>query len=1174
MTKCSTYAKVAVIMSISHEKLFQIHICESLASEGWIWTAPADLPTARNSVGELKPTDAKLYDKEFALIPEDLFGFIEETQNAEYVKLFKPTLTTVEVDRIKKDFLKQLTKRMDKSFRYGGGLLNAISQEFSYSFGGENVRFKLLEFAPESGLNKNLVDRYGKNRYRIVHELTYSVHKADRIDLVPFVNGFPIFTFELKSGRNDTYEHAIAQYKSSRTPWVEDSSKRKSARGTEPLLNGKRAVAHFAMDTTDAYMATKLNGKDTFFLPFNAGGDPDNVARNKVNGSYKTSYIWEDVLHRHTLLNILRSFVNQTYKEVKLPSGKVKTEDVTTFPRFHQWFGATLAMAVTLREGTGKSSLMMWSAGSGKSNGIAWLAHGLNGLHYESIPYALDNLSPLMKAETLKFAPVVLHKHTSGKMFAGGGFVITDRTNLDTQLSGTVAQKNAVTGTVVHINGKRGSLPKNADGSTPSSSKSAHLKAELALAGSSIKTITQQTFPSALAAMEEGLAVSRAAGVSRPTANPTYFVLRDEAHSSEGGKGTQALLELLNAPMYSEAMTYAEKETLRLQIVGGGISESDAADVLIDKVILSKQASRADRGAITYFAFTATPKPETLKMYGRLNPDKRVVINQTADEAAVEGDANNKIPLHTYSMEQAIAEEYILDVLANYTTYDLVFKLATKTAAAGEELVDATEGRRAIMDWALHQPETMGEKVKIIVEHFKRKAFGSLLNEKAQGMVFTSSRVDALLYKRAIDAEILKRGFKIKTLVAFSGEVEDPETGQLYTESQANGFEKPRDVAVAFEKGSEAKDGNKPYHILIVARKYQTGYDNPRLVAGYIDKSLSGIEAVQALSRLNRIAPELAKKQVTILDFVNDYEDMLAEFSRYYKTLELEDKSNPNFLHEVQSRIDSYGLFTAEDVRCWVSAYSLVDNVGMDRITSKIKGYFETLKEKAILAEDWASVKNYNEFVLLLKKYVQVYGFQSTMIDFKASLMEKKAIFYSELYTVLSGLVSLSLRDEDNLSLDGLGIISTSLRAQKHEDGIYSPVDTINVHEIEEVIAGSPESPEKVHLQTLVDYINDIFGGLQGVTEIDANTIAEHFINKLMGNEMFASKARTNTFEAVYGSSELHGVFNGVVTEAYGAYEKMITEVYKSPEKQESLRQHVLQVAWDQINGKYKAFLK
>lgn len=1117
------------------EKTLQISICQYVNDHGWQWTAPSELANLTNTAGMMPITDAKGYDKELGFFPEDIFVYLKTTQEDEWLKLFPAYLTRSEVVKAEAALLRAIAKAMDAPFKKNGGLINVLQNEFSYTYNGVSVRFRLAQFAPDGGGNTKLRQRYDANILRVIHEVEYSQHKKDRIDLVFFLNGFPVFTMELKDGIHNTYVDAMHQYRTTRTPEAETAQGQKIPGKFEPLLHGHRAIAHFAVDLENVYMTTKLEGAHTVFLPFNQGGHPDNPAWNPDNGSApKTAYLWEEILHRHTFLNILKSFVTTSTREVRKSTGaRAKIVEEITFPRYHQYFGDTLALAVTLREGPGGASLLMWSAGAGKSNGIGWLAHCLNSLHYESIPYKYDNLPPRMQKEVAKYAPQMKHKHASGKMFTGGGFVITDRTNLDSQLAGTVTSVTAPTGVVVHI------------GKGKATSKSKELREELLKAGSSIKITTIQTFPHILSILRQLQEEESKTGqaTAAKTAD-TYFIIRDEAHASEGGKNTQALIELLNAEEYKTAFSAARLNELREQVTAGEILEEELEVILLDEKIRATQKSRADRNRISYFAFTATPKAETLKMFGRAVPSP-------------DDDSQVFVPLHVYGMSQAVAENFIIDPTKNYITHEVITTLSV-TDAAGNRIVNSSQMTPALKRLSSRHGDVIHEKTKIVLDHWKDTAFPSLHNNKAQAMVFTSSREEAVAWKHALDEEAYKNGWNVRTLVAFSGELLDKKTGLIQKEGDVNGTGS-RDVATVFEK--------EEYHILVVANKYQTGYDNPRLVAAYVDKPLHGIEAVQCLSRLNRIAPALGKTSVYVLDFVNDAEDIFDAFSAYLTTVSLEDHQDPNALNNLERQIVGYGFYTPEELEKWNLAYSQHHHNECGAITTRVKSRIIAAEENLIQREDRLGLKDVSLYPSLLHRYVEHYGFHSILADLQDTQIEKQALFYSDIFTALQSNNAEEGRSKKQPNLDGIGIVSTRIRQRENKDRIIMPVEPMKLNDMKDASGQLETSGDYVQLKALVNLLNTRFLGIDGVEKTDIQAFIEMLINRVLSRPELMKLARGNSEVRFVRNTDTQETLGNIITGAYASYSSMVLEVMKDEPLKENLKKHTLQAAWEKVHS-------
>ena len=799
--------------SKANEFIFQNDIVNHLVANGWL------LGKSEN------------YNRELALYPEDLLGFVQETQHEQWQKF-----CTLYPNNPEQKFLERVATQLNKADP------NAANKEMR-TFGTLGVlrhqlrdrgtRFSLCQFKPEHDLNPDTLARYQKNRLRVVPELVYSpwaseAHwaqngtkaKAWRIDLVLFVNGLPVATLELKSEFKQAVQNAIKQYKTTRHP-VDPATKK-----PEPLLTFKRgALVHFAVSQYEVYMATRLEGNETFFLPFNKGtkgGGAGNDVPEDVN-QYATDYLWNEVLLPDNLLNILARFVHLQIEEKEDWEGRKFKKETLVFPRYHQWDVVNKLVGAARSEGPGHKYLIQHSAGSGKSNSIAWTAHQLSSLYDASGNKQFDSV-----------------------------IIVTDRTVLDAQLQETIYQFEHVDGVVGRINNKEG------DGS-----KSEKLAAALE-SSQPIIIVTIQTFPFVLKAIENSVSLKAR----------HYAVIADEAHSSQSGSTARQLKEVL-------------------MIDAKGDDEELTTEDILDAAVASRRASNN----LSYFAFTATPKTKTLELFGRL-PDP----NQAPSKI------NKPEAYHVYSMRQAIEEGFILDVLKNYTNYKVAYNLAMSIQAADQE-VESKKAKVKLNQWVRLHDYNIAQKVQVIVEHFKDNVMG-LLNGQAKAMVVTSSRKEAVRYKLCFDKYIAEKGYqKIHAMVAFSGEVEfgdkDPNAvgliGEKFTEGNMNPNLKGRELRKAFDSDD--------YQVMIVANKFQTGFDQPKLCAMYVDKKLGGVECVQTLSRLNRTYPTKEETGTFVLDFFNDSEDILASFQPYYQTAELADVSDPDLIFDLIRQAACGGYF-------------------------------------------------------------------------------------------------------------------------------------------------------------------------------------------------------------------------------------------------------------------------
>ena len=788
------------------------------------------------------------YNRELALYEEDLLGFVKDTQDTQWQKFCKLYPNNPE-----KKFLERVANQLNKADPNAAnkemrtfGTLGVLRHELR----DRGTRFSLCQFKPEHDLNPDTLARYEKNRLRVVPELVYSPWateehlaqtgtkaKAWRIDLVLFVNGLPVATLELKSEFKQAVENAIKQYKTTR--FATDPATKKP----EPLLTFKRgALVHFAVSQYEVYMTTRLEGDETFFLPFNKGtkeGGAGNDVPEDVN-QYATDYLWNEVLLPDNLLNILARFVHLQIEEKEDWEGRKYKKESLIFPRYHQWDVVNKLVNAARSEGPGNKYLIQHSAGSGKSNSIAWTAHQLSSLYDES----------------------------GNKQF-NSVIIVTDRTVLDDQLQDTIYQFEHVDGVVGRINKKEG------DGS-----KSEKLAA--ALEGSQpIIIVTIQTFPFVLKAIENSVSLKER----------HYAIIADEAHSSQTGSTARQLKEVLMIDGQDDAE-----------------AELGTEDIL-DAAVASRRATKN----LSYFAFTATPKTKTLELFGRTpNPDEPP------------SKTNKPESYHVYSMRQAIEEGFILDVLKNYTNYKVAYNLAQKIAASDEE-VESKKAKVKLNQWVRLHDYNIAQKVQVIVEHFKDNVMG-LLGGHAKAMVVTSSRKEAVRFKLGFDKYIAQKvsepGYqKLYAMVAFSGEVEfdeeDPNVegllGEKFTEGSMNPNLKGRDMRKAFDSDD--------YQVMIVANKFQTGFDQPKLCAMYVDKKLGGVECVQTLSRLNRTFPGKAETGTFVLDFFNEPEDILGAFQPYYQTAELDDVSDPDLIFDLFDKLRAAGIFAWQEVEQFCDAF-------------------------------------------------------------------------------------------------------------------------------------------------------------------------------------------------------------------------------------------------------------
>jgi len=952
-------------MDSTRESVFQQDIIDQLTANGWKTGTPEN------------------YNRKLALYEKDLLGFVKETQEDQWQKF-----CTVYPNNPEEKFSERVAFQLNKADATAAdkemrtfGTLGVLRHELRH----RGTRFRLCQFKPDHDLNPDTLTRYGKNRLRVVPELVYSPWatkenlgltgkkaKPWRIDLVLFVNGIPVVTMELKSEFKQAVENAIRQYKTTRLPV--DPVTRKP----EPLLTFKRgALVHFAVSQYEVFMTTRLEGEDTFFLPFNKGRDGGG-AGNEVpedENQYATDYLWNQVLVRDNLLNILARFAHLQIEEKEDWEGRKYKKETLIFPRYHQWDVVSQLIRAARNEGPGHKYLIQHSAGSGKSNSIAWTAHQLSSLYDPAGNKQFDSV-----------------------------IIVTDRNVLDAQLQDTIYQFEHVDGVVGRINKKEG------DGS-----KSEKLAAALTHS-QPIIIVTIQTFPFVLKAIEDDVSLRQR----------HYAVIADEAHSSQTGTTARKL-----------------KEVLMMETLEEGEGDLSTEDIL-DAAVASRRAS----ANLSYFAFTATPKTKTLELFGRL-PDPGLPPSKT----------NKPQAYHVYSMRQAIEEGFILDVLKNYTNYKVAYNLALAIEES-DPAVESKKARVKLNQWVRLHDYNISQKVQVIVEHFKHKVMG-LLAGQAKAMVVTSSRKEAVRYKLGFDKYIIEKGYQnIHAMVAFSGEVtfdeNDPNAkgliGEKFTETNMNPNLKGRDMRKAFD----ARD----YQVMIVANKFQTGFDQPKLCAMYVDKKLGGVECVQTLSRLNRVYPGKAAFGTFILDFFNDPEEILAAFKPYYQTATLADVSDPDLIFDLFDKLRAADIFLWHEVEQFCEAFlqksksnAAIANICKPaverwkiRYKSAVDAYhlakemFDRTKKTAdavLIANaenSFKECKKEKDRLEIFKKdlatFVRFYEFMSQIVDYDDKNLEKLSLYARNLRPMLRE----ALITEDDIDLNNVLLSHYRLSVIRQQD--------------------------------------------------------------------------------------------------------------------------------------------
>jgi type I restriction enzyme R subunit len=877
---------------VSSERAFEESIEAHLAANGW----------AKGS--------GTGYDVALGLMPDELSVFLAQSQPDEWdqlcLRLGGVAAASTKVGRYIAD---QITKR---------GTVDVLRRETKMN----GVAFHVAFFAPANGLTPALWDRYRANRLTVVRQLHHSESTAgDSLDLALFVNGIPTATAELKNPlTNQTVKHAMKQYQRDRNPM--------------DLIFKHRTVVHFAVDPNQVYMTTRLAGERTRFLPFNqgsGGAGRKGGAGNPPNpDGYETAYLWERVWHPDSWLGLLGEYVH--VEDVFDDDGKKTGETVTLFPRYHQWDAVQQLLAATRKAGPGTNRLVQHSAGSGKSNTIAWTAHHLSRLH---TPSYHGELTAAVKATGLGIDQPIFNKV----------IVITDRVVLDRQLQSTVAGFEHTPGTIVKID-----------------EDSHQLRAALAGHTARIIVTTLQKFPvvAEVAAQEGG-----------KVAGSRFAVIVDEAHSSTSGEAMKDLKKVLGSGDEDSVLLTPTEAADPLSVAEVADAKAEAEHADASDVIAASMTARGAQSNLSFFAFTATPKPKTLELFG--------------DLAAAADGSEVRVPFHLYSMRQAIEEEFILDVLANYTTYDTYYRLANTEPTVDPD-VPVSKASAALARFVSLHPTNLAQKAEIIVEHFRVKTAGKI-GGHAKAMVVTRSRLHAVRYKHAIDAYIAKKGYdtgpgRIAALVAFSGTVIDPTNPTVsYTEPLMNGFG---------EAQLPTRFASDEYQVLVVAEKYQTGFDQPLLHTMYVDKKLTGVKAVQTLSRLNRIHP--GKADTFVLDFANDATDIQDSFAPFFEQT-LATPTDPNVLYNLDHTIRSAGVIHPTEQAAAVEAL-------LSGGASKQKTIYANLNPAAdrfIALDDDAQ----EEFRHALKAFVRAYSFLAQVMPWTDRDLESLYLYGRALLPLL-----------------------------------------------------------------------------------------------------------------------------------------------------------------------------
>ena len=814
------------------------------------------------------------YSPELGIFKYEVLKFLQETQPENWKKI-----SAIHGENVDNRIVQRIYKEMDLR-----GSLDVIRNGFT-DYG---VRFKLAFFKPETGFNPDTQKLYEQNRLRVIRQVYYSSKNKNSVDIVLSLNGVPVATIELKNHfTGQSADNAKRQYDTSRD--------------NRELLFAfkKRAFVHFAVDDEEVFMTTKIDGKKTSWLPFNKGhnrgkGNPPNP------DGYKTDYLWKEIFVKNSWLDIIQRFIHLQVEEIEI-DGKTFKKEKMIFPRFHQLDVVRKITADAKVSGAGKNYLIQHSAGSGKSNSIAWLAYRLSSLHNNEDERIFDSV-----------------------------IVVTDRRVLDQQLQNTIYQFEHKTGVVQKID------------------KNSKQLAYAINSGSHIIITTLQKFPFILDEVAN-------------TDNRKYAVIIDEAHSSQGGEAHKKM---------KEALSVKNIET---------DDDIDTEDLISLNIEKSAQA-RGQQKNISFFAFTATPKYKTLAIFGEKDKDGKPK------------------PFHLYSMRQAIEEGFILDVLQNYTTYDLYFKL-NKAIEEDPEL-NKKKAAIAIARFVNFHPHNLAQKTEVVIEHF-RQVVAKKIGGRAKAMFVTSSRKLAKRYFEQFNKYIKESGYSdnIKILVAFSGKVIDDNYPDGISEPELTGYGE-KELPKVFNENE--------YRILIVADKYQTGFDQPMLHTMYVDKKLSGVKAVQTLSRLNRIAP--GKEDTFILDFVNDRETIFDAFQPYYERTTVSEEPDINHLFDLRNKLDEKQIFWQSEIDAFAKIYFKPSGRLTTKDQSQLYAYIDPAIDRFKAME---TEEEKDEFKKSLRTWTNLYAFLAQIMPFQEPEFEK---FYAYAKLLQTKLPKKELSDSLQLS--------------------------------------------------------------------------------------------------------------------------------------------------------------
>ena len=982
------------------EKRFEMDIADFLLSPAGGYTGNHDV-----------------YDPRLGLFPATLCRFVQKTQPKEWTRFVMQNQTEPE-----RKFCIAFNNACDAE-----GLLSVLRHGFKH----RGVSFRVCYFRPESGLNQTAAALYAKNEITCNRQWFYSAENHNSVDMVLAVNGIPVFAFELKN------QYTGQNVENAKRQWMYDRDPREIC-----FQFNKRVLGFFCVDQLEVWMTTKLAGKDTFFLPFNQGSNGagnDGGKGNPANpDGYPTAYLWEQVFQKDSMMDILQKFIH-------LKNGKA-----LIFPRYHQLDVVRKLLADVRANGAGHNYLIQHSAGSGKSNSIAWTAYRLASLHD-------DENRPV-------FSSVI---------------VVTDRTVLDAQLQETISGFDHTLGAVETIG----------------EDKSSKDLRDAINEGRRIIVTTLQKFP---VIYQE---VDKAAGRN-------YAVIVDEAHSSQTGSSALKLKAAL-ADTEEALREYAELE-------GKAEEELDLNNKLLQEMLVQGKHQN-----LSFFAFTATPKAQTLEIFG------------------TEWEDGSFHPFHVYSMRQAIEEGFILDVLQNYMTYATCFKIAKNTPENPE--LPESRATKIIRRYEKLHPYNISQKAQIIVETF-RETTRHKIGGRGKMMVVTDSRLAAVRYFHAVKQYIAEQGyFTMDVLVAFSGSVKDGD--EEYTEA---GLNVRRDGSHISETQTKAEFHEDNFNILIVAEKYQTGFDEPLLHTMIVDKKLKGVKAVQTLSRLNRTCP--GKVDTFVLDFANKQEDILEAFQPFYQETSLEQEVNADLIYQTQKELRGYAIYSDNDIDAFINVWKQLDKKdGMGRMTSTLMPVAERYNLK--------NTEERYQFRRLVRSFLRWYSYVTQVVRMFDEETQKEYLF-------LGYLLGLLPADPvDPIDLDGK-LRLEYYKLQKTFEGAIQLQQLDGQYVPAKERGGAAQYPRST-LDEILEKINEKYKG--NFTDAD-RVVIQTLHDKLITDQKLKDSART-TDPRIFTESIFPNAFGNVAMESYMESQESYSSLFEDQAKYNAVMSALAGMVYREMRG-------